>query len=273
MSVTASILRRATTSRLRTSAMWARAGDPPPPPTCDDDAALNYGEVGDCQYPPPPETCDDPSASNYGDVGMCSYDPPSDPTDPGSGSGAGPGDPDDPCIYDPFSDECNGDPFAELKGRSSIVRLNVGTNQTRSYYLVFLDRWTDKSLLAMVGRFAHHGTYVDAIYLAAKSPSAAGLILATRAMQHDRAASSDKSGLTRVIRIAADGSERHSRGGARGATRQTTVISDTSKRETDDQLPASAPPGRERSWNAWVKTVSGRAVDSIAVTTSTFVRE
>lgn len=51
--------------------------------TCDDETALNYGEVGQCEYPP--VTCDDPYALNYGETGACEYDQPNQcvPAEPG----------------------------------------------------------------------------------------------------------------------------------------------------------------------------------------------
>jgi hypothetical protein len=88
------------------------------------------------------------------------------------------------------------------------------SGQQRRYYLVLVDKWTDKSLVAMVGRFYHNGAYADAIYLSAKDPSAAGWLLAVRAMQHDRVAGrGDKSGLTLVTRVYANGTQKYARGG------------------------------------------------------------
>lgn len=188
---------------------------PPPPATCDDPAATNYGAQADCSYPPPPDQCLDSTANNYGDAGPCDYSPPpTDPsTDPGSGGG---GDPDDPCLYTRDITCDDGDAAMSIRrapaGRAAV--LTALGSQSQPYYVFLVQGWSNSSVVAMVGRFHHGGGWVDAVYLPAKAPTAQGWVYAVRALQLDRAVSRDNSGLTRVIRIGADGSESFTRGNA-----------------------------------------------------------
>ena len=70
-----------------------------------------------------------------------------------------------------------------------------------SYTVMLLDKWSDRTVLSMVGRFKRGGETIDVIYLPSRNPSTAGWAQAVRALMRDRELHATFQGERRVLRV------------------------------------------------------------------------